>query len=140
MLGLNYIRRFAHRKLQLVFRFWDGRENRRADPIVLWRDLLAHEDYNDDDFKFLEIENLRLKYVGKISAVTRDVFSIRKVEEGGLTELECVQLLRAFRLYAGIQKKSGDQQLTSPTALDTTLSHTATDATNMNEDLACTSM
>jgi hypothetical protein len=136
---LNWFRRIVHRKTQNVFVYWDGRIVRRGDPIVLWRNLLAHEDYREDDFEFLKVESLRLKSAGTLSSVCRDVFGILPSDDGGLTELECIQILKSFRVYAGLQKKSGDLSQTSQQSTDTQVSPDAGEETNTNDDSESTS-
>ena len=139
MILFGFIRRFAHRRLQYVFKYWDGRKLRRGDPITTWRSLLAHDDYQEDDFELIQIDDppVRLKVIARLSGVTRDVFGIRTVEEGGLTELACVQLLREFRVYANIQKKSGESTQTSPSTTDSPVSPVATESISTSDDLAC---
>ena len=62
----------------------------------------------------MKVDALREKIIGKVAGVTRCVFGVGIVEERGLTELECLDLLKAFILYSGFQKKSGEEMQTLP--------------------------
>jgi hypothetical protein len=99
-------RQWWFNRYRLVFRYWDGSRTRLGDPLVLYRALTAHEDFRADDFKLLQMRELFPKIVEKLAVVYRDVFGVKKPEEGGLTEHECVANLRAFIEYLGLQKKS----------------------------------
>ena len=86
----------------------------------------------------MKVDALREKIIGKVAGVTRSVFGVGTVEERGLTELECLDLLKAFISYSGFQKKSGEGNLfsqpsTEPTALDDSTQQQST-----NEDSAST--
>ena len=135
---INLILRWLFNRNRYVFKFWNGHRTVYADPMVLWRSLQQHEDFREDDFKLMKVDALREKIIGKVAGVTRIVFGVGTVEERGLTELECLDLLKAFIAYSGFQKKSGEQNLfsqpsTEPTALDDSTSEQST-----NEDSGST--
>jgi hypothetical protein len=135
---INLILRWLFNRNRYVFKFWNGHRTVYADPMVLWRSLQQHEDFREDDFKLMKVDALREKIIGKVAGVTRSVFGVGTVEERGLTELECLDLLKAFISYSGFQKKSGEENLfsqpsTEPTALDDSTQQQST-----NEDSAST--
>jgi hypothetical protein len=135
---INLILRWLFNRNRYVFKFWNGHRTVYADPMVLWRSLQQHEDFREDDFKLMKVDALREKIIGKVAGVTRSVFGVGTVEERGLTELECLDLLKAFISYSGFQKKSGEGNLfsqpsTEPTALDDSTQQQST-----NEDSAST--
>lgn len=135
---LNMFKRWLFNRSRYVFKFWNGHRTVYADPMVLWRSLQQNEDFREDDFKLMKVDALREKMIGKVAGVTRSVFGVGTVEERGLTELECLDLLKAFIAYSGFQKKSGEQNLfsqqsTEPTALDD-----STQQQNTNDDSAFT--
>lgn len=79
----------------------------------------------------MKVDALREKIIGKVAGVTRSVFGVGTVEERGLTELECLDLLKSFIAYSGFQKKSGEENLfsqpsTEPTVLDDSTSEPST--------------
>jgi hypothetical protein len=128
---INLILRWLFNRNRYVFKFWNGHRTVYADPMVLWRSLQQHEDFREDDFKLMKVDALREKIIGKVAGVTRSVFGVGTVEERGLTELECLDLLKSFIAYSGFQKKSGEENLfsqpsTEPTVLDDSTSEPST--------------
>ena len=111
---INLFKRWLFNRSRYVFKFWNGHRTVYADPMVVWRSLQQNEDFREDDFKLMKVDALREKIIGKVAGVTRSVFGVGTVEERGLTELECLDLLKAFILYSGVQKKSGEQMQTLP--------------------------
>ena len=111
---INLFKRWLFNRSRYVFKFWNGHRTVYADPMVVWRSLQQNEDFREDDFKLMKVDALREKIIGKVAGVTRSVFGVGTVEERGLTELECLDLLKAFILYSGFQKKSGEQMQTLP--------------------------
>lgn len=109
----NFVRRWLFNRNRFIFVYWNGQKIVKGDPMVFWRSLQQHEDYREDDFKLIQVEGLRNKIFGKLSGVVRDVFGIKTAEEGGLTELECLDILRSYIEYSGFQKKKwrGDSDL-----------------------------
>lgn len=100
-----------------IFFYWDGKSQRTADPIVLFRGLLIHPDFNrEKDFGLLESGDdvLCTEAMERISHVVRDVFGIPLFDDGGLTVAECLGLLTGFYAWCESQKKSGSGQQTSP--------------------------
>jgi len=115
---LNFARRWLFNRNRFIFAYWNGQKIVKGDPMVLWRSLQQHEDYREDDFKLIQVEALRNKIIGKLSGVVREVFNIKPAEEGGLTELECLDTLRAYIEYSGFQKKSGEETQTLPSTTE----------------------
>ena len=120
---MNFFRRWLFNRSRFVFRYWNGHRITVADPMVLWRSLQQNEDFREEDFKLMKVDALRDNLIGKVAGVVRQVFSLKTPEDAGLTELECLDLLKAFMAYSGFQKKSGGltqtlHPLTEATALD----------------------
>lgn len=115
---INLFKRWLFNRSRYVFKFWNGHRTVYADPMVLWRALQQHEDFREDDFRLMKVEALREKIIGKVAGVTRSVFGVGTVEERGLTELECLDLLKAFISYSGFQKKSGEEMPTLPSTVE----------------------
>ena len=133
---LNLLKRWLFNRSRYVFKFWNGHRTVYADPMVLWRALQQHEDFREDDFKLMKVDALREKIIGKVSCVTRCVFGVGTVEERGLTELECLDLLKSFIAYSGFQKKSGDLNLSSQPSTETTALDDSTQQQSTSDDSA----
>ena len=135
---LNFFKRWLFNRSRYVFKFWNGHRTVYADPMVLWRSLQQHEDFREDDFKLMKVDALREKIIGKVAGLTRSVFGVGTVEERGLTELECLDLLKAFIMYSGFQKKSGEEMQTSPSIAEPASSADSTPEQSTNDDLEST--
>ena len=131
---LNMLKRWLFNRSRYVFKFWNGHRTVYADPMVLWRSLQQHEDFREDDFKLMKVEALRNDIIGKVAGVTRSVFGVGTVEERGLTELECLDLLKSFIAYSGFQKKSGDQNLSSQPSTEQAALDTSMPKQNTSDD------
>jgi hypothetical protein len=135
---INLILRWLFNRNRYVFKFWNGHRTVYADPMVLWRSLQQHEDFREDDFKLMKVDALRERIIGKVAGVTRSVFGVGTVEERGLTELECLDLLKSFIAYSGFQKKSGEENLFSPPSTEPTALGDSTSEQSTNEDSGST--
>ncbi len=106
-----------------LFSFHDGARWRYIDPMSAARSLWSIPGFDSD--KSRELINsgngmLMAQGFAEISAVVRKVFSVGLAEQGGLTELECRELLDRFELYLGAVKKNGNPGLTSQPATEST--------------------
>lgn len=135
---LNFIKRWLFNRSRYVFKFWNGHRTAFADPMVIWRALQSNEDFREDDFKLMKVEALRDNLIGKVASITREVFELKPFAEGGLSELECLDLLKAFMMYSGFQKKSGDRMQTSPQDMEPEHSDDSTAEQNTSDDSAST--
>lgn len=115
----NWIRNKLINRQRMIFEYWNGSFMCRADPIVLFRNLRNHEEFNIDAHlsrsdmldPFCSVKNpIAEEAYGLCVKAAREVFNIPALEEGrgrwGLTEQECVALLKAFLNYALDLKKS----------------------------------
>jgi hypothetical protein len=135
---LNFFKRWLFNRSRYVFKFWNGHRTVFADPMVIWRALQSNEDFREDDFRLMKVEALRDKIIGKVAGITREVFELKSVHDGGLTELECLDLLKAFMIYSGFQKKSGDRMQTSQPPMESELSGDSTAEPSTSDDSAST--
>jgi hypothetical protein len=136
---LDKFRCWLFNRQRYVYRFWDGSRTRVADPLACYRDLMAHEDFRIDDLKMLSIPALMPDKAKTLAKAYRDVFKVKQVEDGGLTDVECVHNLQDFLGVSYIQKKSGESQQTSPTSTDTPLSPDSADQKSTGDGLGSTS-
>ena len=110
----NWFLRWLFNRNRDIFKYFNCQRVVKADPLVLWRALQQNEDYRQEDFKLLKAPALRNEIIGKLAGIVRQVFGVQLPEDGGLTELECLELLQSFILYAGLQKKSTEPMPTLP--------------------------
>jgi hypothetical protein len=137
--ALDKLRCWLFNRQRYVYRFWDGSRTRVADPLACYRDLIAHEDFRVDDLKLLSIPSFMPDKAKTLAKAYRDVFKVKQVEDGGLTDVECVHNLQDFLGVAYIQKKSGETHQTLPTSTDTEVSPDSADQTNTGDGLGSTS-
>jgi hypothetical protein len=60
------------------------------------------------------IGTLMAQGFAEIASAVRSAFKVASASEGGLTELECRELLDRFELYLGAVKKNGNPGRISP--------------------------
>jgi len=87
-----------------IYGYWDGREQRLADPLVLWNRLWTDQEcvFEEDAPK---ATSLQLEVHQRIYGLSRRVFQVHPLADGGLTDLECFALLNDFLRYVEILKK-----------------------------------
>jgi hypothetical protein len=86
-----------------IFSYFDGEKLIKADPLPLW--TLAVSEHHEATQGHDEL-------VSKI----RKHFNVKSFEEGGLLDVECVDLLLQFKAYCDSIKK---KQVTTPTSSET---------------------
>lgn len=136
---LDQLRGFWFRRSRMIFKYWDGKRTRLADPMVLYREIMAHDEFKMDDFKMITVKDLFPTIVGRLAKVSRDVFKLKTAEDGGLTDMEAVQNLRAFIEYSGLQKKSTESPPTSLPSTEPNVSPDSQVVSVTNEPLDCCS-
>ena len=138
-----------------IFTFYDGRWYRHIDPMVtarkLWSvtvqqeslypdfpDMVTPDTIFDSDAARKLIASAKPEEIQRgyrqISEAVQKVFDIKPLVYGGLTELECAQLLDRFEMYLGIVKKNGSPTPISPVPTD------STDESATNNDLDSSSI
>lgn len=95
-----------------IFTFWDGKEERSLDPLPIWRALWGHPLDLETEMKFAWGEKVDQKTkdesFGKVLDIVRDVFELKRFEEGGLTERETNDVLVSyFSFMEDLKKKQG---------------------------------
>jgi hypothetical protein len=120
---LEWVRNWVFRRVlnnhRLLFRYWDGRKYVAADPFVLLRRMLSTQKFDpESDLKKLNISDSKIitERIGFIAEGVREIFDLspfRPDGRGGLTELECVNLLMEFTGYLERVKKNGGSNLMS---------------------------
>lgn len=108
-----------------LFRYYDGRWIRRADPMVIARRLwsvdvpqeIASGEFIPKPFESIDSLNRITSGVGvqiqqgyaEIDYAVRYAFQLRPLSQGGLSENECQKLLERFEDYLGDVKKNGSK-------------------------------
>lgn len=114
----NLLSRFSAKKLEdsyelyhprerMIYRYFNGKEDVAVDPIQLskkmaeiWPELVV-------DIKVARSQSKdSAKAHDSLVAGIRDLFNVKSLEDGGLTELETIQLLDHFLAYTEDVKKN----------------------------------
>jgi hypothetical protein len=103
------IRRAIHNRDRRIFRFWDGRKWTSIDPMIPFRILAQHKDFDwEETPKLIAMPDKKVwleAYQLEVSAV-REAFGVRPFNDDGLTEAECIDLLVAFSIWQVDVKKN----------------------------------
>lgn len=102
---------------RFIFRYWDGRRQRRADPLEVFRGFFSHPNFDletDPDLVFAEDLRISLEASARLTTAVRDILQVPPFAEGGLTEAECLRLWQDFFAYTHAVKKNGSGPPTSP--------------------------
>lgn len=118
-----------------IFEFWDGsrtwlgrKKLRRIDPFVAYKATFHYPGFSwERTMAELAMEpigtdpkDIEFQLRGKLAALevaaacTRSVMQIKPLDQGGLTDQECVWLLHEFEQFVLGEKKNGRQPQNSP--------------------------
>ncbi len=108
---------FRRKQNRAIFGFWDGSKRRFIDPMIPFRALVQHDEFDwETTPKAIDIGDLAA--MGVTAKAIRDAFGIAPINESatsGLTESECVQLLFQFVDWMqGVKKKDSISQTSAP--------------------------
>lgn len=86
-----------------IFPYWDGKRHRLGDPLALHRALLTDPDFDMEfDPKVAEVPTKDgLNATGRVAAAVRKAFGVKTLDDGGLTDTECLTLFCEFGGYLG---------------------------------------
>ena len=92
---------------RMIYTYWDGKDEKKADPLVLYKRLMDVWPSLSIDMKVAR-SPLRdaPKAHDKAMAQIREVFNTQRMEEGGLSEIETLRLLDHFLIYCECIKKN----------------------------------
>ena len=105
----NFLVNYIRNRQRMIFRFWDGKKVRGADPIVVWRALLSHPEFEiTRDTELMNVPEFKISDAARhrLVAATRAAFAVKSLADGGLTEDETVSLFQSFCVYAAELKKN----------------------------------
>lgn len=140
---LNLARRWMQNRHRAIFRYWDGSRLRSIDPMVAYRALDSHNEFDwethpllidpPEDAPKLNIK-LSVEAMGITADAVRTAFDIPQYKNGrGLTEGELVNLLTVFTEWMTALKKNTRPMPISPEPTEPeSLDESAT-----NADLLC---
>lgn len=127
---------------RLLFRYWDGSRFISSDPFVLLRKLTNTDKFDmEADLKMLSVHDVKIitQKVGYIAEGIREIFGLKNFESGGLSELECVQLLLMFRDFLeGVKKNGGSSLISSPLSDNSQTEQSSAEEKDTNENSAST--
>lgn len=132
---INWIYRRILNRHRLLFRYWNGSRFVSEDPFTLLRALVSSSKIDlDSDLQLLDVPDIKVvtRKVGQLAEEIREIFQLKPLSNGGLSELECVNLLIQFINYLERVKKNGDARLTSDTSSDSATENEASGSADLN--------
>ncbi len=98
-----------------IYHYHNGKEEIHADPMILYKAMMKVGPELSIDMKVAtsaskDAEKAHDSLIKKI----RGIFSLKSLEEGGLTENESIDLLDHFLIYTEVLKKNSSPLVTSP--------------------------
>jgi hypothetical protein len=101
-----------------IFEYWDGTRTRKGDPLAIHRALVCMptEEFNIDvDPKVSRVPTPEgLLATGRMAEAVRKAFGIKQVDEGGLTDGECIRLFIEFGALIRELEDAGRPLASSP--------------------------
>lgn len=97
---------FKPRPKRAIFRFWDGESWRLADPLQSFLFLKDHHTFKIESDPQLA-EKGHSEATKRLINATREVFQVKQLAQGGLTDGEVLELMGQFVAYMeDVKKKS----------------------------------
>jgi hypothetical protein len=111
---LTWFYRWRFNRSRQLFKYWNGQQHVKADPIVIYRDLQTNENWDQDKDIQGHLKG-RDESTIKCVKVSREVFHL-KTWDGteGLSEDESLSILAQFMNYTDYLKKSTSGSQISP--------------------------
>lgn len=102
---------------RLVYTYWHGTGYRMADPLVLYRKMMAVGPELSVDIKVANTPGYKGAAEGhaKMIEKIKNIFEVKSFDEGGLTEVEMMELFDHFNDFCGDVEKKTSPPPTSPT-------------------------
>jgi len=120
MFGVRTYQRWAYNRRRMIYRFWDGSQYRRVDPIDIHLQLQSHPRYVADRH-LKQIDEGDNEATRITCAAVCEVFNVQPfdpVKRTGLTIGEQLGLLADFYFWLEDQKKSIRHTLTAPSSTE----------------------
>lgn len=114
--GKSYKFDTYHPKKRCIYTYWNGHKLIKADPLPIYKKIVSQGQLLSIDIKISnsiskEAPNRHTEMVKRI----RGIFELDSFEQGGLSELETVQLLDHFMAFCTKLKKNSNPSVTSST-------------------------
>lgn len=113
---------FQRHAKQEIFRYWDGTRMRGADPLLVFRTMIAHPTFDlEKHTELMRVPDVKVQMEAvqiTVDAV-REILGVNAWSEaggGGLADREVLALLDQFIIYTANLKKNGSGQQTWPDA------------------------
>jgi hypothetical protein len=92
---------------RMIFEFWDGEKRRKVDPLVVQRALVSDKDFDlEIELKHIAASTpLAVEAMENIIRGIRAAFKIKSLDDGGLTDSECLAVMVQFGTWMGDVKK-----------------------------------
>ena len=98
-----------HPKETLIYTYWNGQKLIKADPLTLYKKMMEQ---GPDLQTVIKVASSIHKDASKAhtEAVSRirSIFNVKSYEEGGLTEIQTMDLLDNFLTFSGFSKKNSN--------------------------------
>lgn len=137
----GFVKRWIFNRRRAIFRYWDGSRDRSIDPMVPYRRLISHEEFNWETTPILieqDDEKVSSEALRVTALAVREAFEVPiHGASGGLTEWECLELLQAFVFSMMGLKKSTNRGVTLQEPTEPASSEQST--TNVRSDFGSTS-
>ena len=143
----NLFRKWIQNRNRAIFHYWDGSKYRTIDPMVAYRELDLHSEFDWETHPLLidppegESADTRLSVeaMGITADAVRTAFHVPLYEDGrGLTEGELVNLLTEYAEWMNALKKNTRPLPISPEPTEPESSEAESD-TNVNSVCGSTS-
>ncbi len=93
---------------RLIYSYFNGKELINADPMVLYKKVAAKGEMLNADITASNVP--QSKFAGpareRLIKSIQEIFGVKPLEEGGLTELETTELLDSFMVFCEAVKKN----------------------------------
>lgn len=101
---------------RLIYRYFDGKRTVKADPLILYKRLMEVSPELSIDAK-VSLSDLKdaPKAHDALIAKVQKIFDLKPLCDGGLTQVEAINLLVHFIEYTGMLKKNSSPPATSAT-------------------------
>lgn len=105
--GLGDTLEFYKPKERIIYSYWNGSQIVKADPMTLYKRVMDHSQELSAEMKVSNSpsKDASSSHTSLVKKV-RDIFNVLPLEEGGLSELETLQLLDHFMTYTNAVKKN----------------------------------
>lgn len=100
---------------RLIYHYWNGQDIVAMDPLVLYKKMqqVGPELSIDMVVAHSASKDANTAHTGLVVKI-RNIFNVKNLGEGGLSEFETVQLLDHFLIYCESLKKNMSSYATSP--------------------------